>query len=100
MILSENRYPPPDQVRGQAFSGSCSIWSEPPIRRIGPAKAAVAGATAVVVAVPIASTMVMVIVGVTGLAVGVAVLPACLPGRALAVVGEIAVVTPRPVVAP
>jgi hypothetical protein len=24
MILSENRYPPSDQVRGQAFSGSCS----------------------------------------------------------------------------
>src|ERR1700719_1709068 len=24
MIFSENRYPPPDQIRGQAFSGSCS----------------------------------------------------------------------------
>jgi len=24
MILSENRYPASDQVRGQAFSGSCS----------------------------------------------------------------------------
>ena len=24
MIFSENRYPPSDQVRGQAFSGSCS----------------------------------------------------------------------------
>src|SRR5271170_4557054 len=24
MILSENRYPPSDQVRGRAFSGSCS----------------------------------------------------------------------------
>ena len=24
MILSENRLPPSDQVRGQAFSGSCS----------------------------------------------------------------------------
>src|SRR5580658_1159100 len=25
MIFSENRFPPSDQVRGQAFSGSCSI---------------------------------------------------------------------------
>src|SRR5271170_7824491 len=25
MIFSENRHPSPDQVRGQAFSGSCSV---------------------------------------------------------------------------
>ena len=25
MILSENRFPPSDQVRGQAFSGSCAL---------------------------------------------------------------------------
>src|SRR5580704_661164 len=28
MILSENRLPPSDQVRGQAFSGSCSGLSQ------------------------------------------------------------------------
>ena len=30
MIFSENRPPPPDHVRGQAFSGSCSSWRWPP----------------------------------------------------------------------
>jgi hypothetical protein len=25
MIFSENRFPPSDQVRGQAFSGSCAL---------------------------------------------------------------------------
>jgi len=33
MILSENRFPPLDQVRGQAFSGSCADRSRRMVRR-------------------------------------------------------------------
>jgi hypothetical protein len=29
MIFSENRFPPPDRFRGQAFSGSCSRSLDP-----------------------------------------------------------------------
>ena len=34
MILSENRYPSPDQVRGQAFSGSCADLLALPVRML------------------------------------------------------------------
>src|SRR5271170_6887732 len=45
MIFSENRYPPPDQVRGQAFSGSCSVPDilQEPFGRDFPAEALAAG---------------------------------------------------------